>query len=150
MSAILNCSAWKSAICAPERLALEHVLARLVERRPGRAQRAGADVDAPAVEPAHGELEALAFRADAVGGRHLAVLEDHLPRRLRVPAHLLLVGAEREPRRVLHHREGRDAAGALVARAREHEIEVGGAGAGDELLGAVEDVVVARRAWPRS
>ena len=36
-----------------------------------------------------------------------------------------------------------DAAGTGIARACEHEVEVGRAGAGDELLGAVEDVMIA-------
>src|SRR5690606_36464527 len=44
-------------------LALVHVIASLVERRPSCPQRAGADVDAAAVEAAHGVLEAVAFDA---------------------------------------------------------------------------------------
>ena len=64
-------------------------------------------------------------------------------RRLRVPAHLAFVGAEGEAGRSLLDGEGRDAVRPAVAGAREDEVEVGGAGAGDELLGAVEDVVIA-------
>jgi tetratricopeptide (TPR) repeat protein len=78
----------------PERLALAHVGDRLVERRLSAADRTGADVEAPAVKSRHGDLEAVAFRADKIGGRHARALHDHLARRLGAPAHLLLVGAE--------------------------------------------------------
>src|SRR5581483_11379479 len=95
------------------------VLACLVEGRPGSAERAGTDVHATPVESAHGELEALPLLADAVGGRHLAALEDDLPRRLGVPAHLLLERTERETRGALHHGEGPP--GSLVRCAREED-----------------------------
>ena len=93
-----------------ERLALEHVVARLVDGEGGGAERAGADVDAAAVEAGHGELEALALdAADEIGGGDAAVLHDDLARRLGVPAHLLLVGAETQAGRALHDDERGDA-----------------------------------------
>ena len=57
MSAILNCSTWKSSeVSWPNALTLEHVIARLVDSEgPGGAERAGTDVDAAAVEAGHGE-----------------------------------------------------------------------------------------------
>src|SRR5690348_8664809 len=82
-----------------ELAALLHVFDRTVEAELRAAERAGADIDAAAVEPGHGDAEALAFRADAVVDRHAAILEQHHRGRLRLPAELLLLRAEREPRR---------------------------------------------------
>src|SRR5262249_52387150 len=89
------------------------------------------------------EAEAIALRADAARGRNADVLEDHLACRLRIPAHLFLVGAERHALVGLAHDEGGDAFGPVGAGARHHDIDVAGSGAGDELLRAVEDVVAA-------
>jgi hypothetical protein len=49
-----------------ELLALLHVLLRLGERALGGAHRAGGDVDAPAVQALHGDLEAFALAAQQV------------------------------------------------------------------------------------
>ena len=111
---------------AAERLALAHIGERLGERRLAAAERAGADVEPAAVEPGHGDLEAFALGADAIAAAGTRdALHDHLPRRLGVPAHLALVGAEGEAGRPLLDQEGRDAAGARLAGARHDEIEVG-------------------------
>src|SRR5690606_27133887 len=76
-------------------LALVHVVASLVERRPSRPQRAGANVDAATVEAAHAVLEAVAFDASYELKRwYFDVFQDDLSGRLRIPAHLSLVGAE--------------------------------------------------------
>ena len=53
-----------------ELLALLGIFDRLVEAALGAAERAGADVDAPAVEAHHRDAEALALGADEVGHRH--------------------------------------------------------------------------------
>ena len=90
---------------AAELLALEQVIAGNLQARLRGAQRAGADVDAPAVEARHGDLEALPFRADEVLRRHAAVLEDDHRGRLAVPAELLLLGAEGEARRIPLNRD---------------------------------------------
>ena len=99
------------------------------------AERAGGDVEPAAVEPGHRDLEADAFLAEPVGDGHARVLEDHRARRLRVPAHLALVGAEAKgPACRLSTTKRGNAGGAVAAGARHHHIEVAGAGAGDELL----------------
>jgi hypothetical protein len=82
-----------------ELLALDDVARRRLQAGARAAQRAGADVDAPAVEPHHRDLEAVTLGPEPVGDRHLAVLEDHRRGRLAVPAELLLLLAERQARR---------------------------------------------------
>ena len=105
------------------------------------ADRTGADVEPPAVEPGHRDLEAAAFHADQIGRRHAHALQDHLAGRLRAPSHLLLFRPESEAGRVLLDQEGGDAGRAALAGARHHQIEVARSGAGDELLDAVEHVI---------
>jgi hypothetical protein len=107
-----------------ERLALFHVGQRLVERALRAAERTGRDIDAAAVEPGHRDLEADALIAEPVGDRHAGILENHRAGRLRVPAHLALVGAERQPRRVALDHQRRDAAGSVAAGPHHHHIEV--------------------------
>ena len=48
------------------------------------------------VEGRHRDLEALPLAAEDVRGGHAHLVEDHLPRRLGVPPHLLLDGTERQ------------------------------------------------------
>ena len=93
-----------------ERVALVHVAQCPVERELRAAERAGGDVDAAAVEAGHRDLEALAQDAEQSGCRHPHLVEDHLARRLGVPAHLLLVGAEREAGGIAGHEERGDSA----------------------------------------
>ena len=97
----------------------------------------------PPSRPGHRDLEADAFVAEPVCDRHAGILEDHRAGRLRVPAHLALVGAERKPGRVGLDHQRRDAAGPVAAGPHHHDIEVAAAGAGDELLLAVEHVMIA-------
>ena len=66
----------------------------------------------------------------------------------RVPAHLVLLGAETQSRRVLLDDERRDAARPVAAGAGHHDVDVGRPRAGDELLDAVEHVVARRRGRP--
>ena len=114
---------------------------RSLEAGARRAERAGRDVDPPAVEAPHRDLEALALRADAVVDRHAAVLEDHHRGRLRVPAELLLLRAEAQPGRAPLDHDAADAARALAAGAHHAGVDVGRAGARDERLAAVQHVV---------
>ena len=132
-----------------EGLALFHVSKRLFQRALRAAERAGGDIEPAAVEPGHRDLEARAFLAEPVGDRHAHILEDDGARRLRVPAHLALVGAERNARRVARHDESGNPGSAVAAGARHHHIEVARAGAGDELLLAVENIMVAVAHRPR-
>ena len=131
---------------AAEGLAVLQVGHRAAERELRAAQGAGRDVDAAAVEAAHGHGEALAqalLAADEAVGRDAHAVEHDLRRRLVAPAHLLLVRAEGQARGALVHQERGDALGALGAGAGHDQVDVGGAGAGDELLHPVEHPLVA-------
>ena len=75
--------------------------------------------------------------------RDAHAFENNLPGRLRIPAHLAFVGAERQARRSLFDEERRDAGRARRAGARHHEIEVRRSRAGDELLDPVEHIRIA-------
>ena len=101
MSASVNWVAWKSAIGVAELLALLGVFDRFVEAALGTAERAGADVDAPAVEAHHRDPEAFALGADAVGDGHPDLVEIDLGGRLRMPAELLLLRAETDALHIL-------------------------------------------------
>ena len=88
-------------------------------------------------------------RREKVVGRHLAIVENDLAGRLHVPAHLVLVAPKERPGASSGHDEGGNAFRPVVAGAGHDDIEVAVAGAGDELLGAVEHIVAAARA-PRA
>lgn len=107
------------------------------------AERRGGDVQATAIEPAHGDLEAVAFAAEAIFSGYAHAVEHDGAGRLHVPAHLLLVGAEGQARRILLDDEGRDPLGAVFAGARHDHIEAGFTGAGDELFLAGQHIAVA-------
>src|SRR5690606_28399713 len=79
-----------------ELLALLHVRERAIERILRAAKRTGGDVEAPAIEPLHRVLEALALWSNTVLDRHAAIFEVHDRGRLRTPAHLVFVLAEAE------------------------------------------------------
>src|SRR5262249_55162372 len=116
---------------------------RLVEAALRTPQRAGADVQAAAVEPGHGEAEAVALGTDAVLDRDLDVVEVDLRCGRRVPAELLLVRAEADAFLVLLDDQAGDALGPppyteiILAGADHGDVEVVDAAAGDELLRAV-------------
>ncbi len=107
------------------------------------AQRAGGDVQPPAVQAHHGEAETVALVADPVLDRHAAIVEIDDGGGLAAPAHLLLVRPEAEARRPLLHHHGRDAPGPGLAGADHDHIDVRDPGAGNEGLGAVQHIVVA-------
>ena len=75
--------------------------------------------------------------------RHAAILEHHHRGRLRLPAELLLLRAEREPRRALLDHDAGNALRPGAAGAHHADVDVGDAAAGDEGLGAVEHVMIA-------
>src|SRR5207253_7787891 len=87
--------------------ALAQVFDGAIEAELGAAERAGGDAEAAAVEPGHGDREALPVGADAVPRRHPAIREIDRGGRLRLPAELLLRRAEREPRRFLLDHQAR-------------------------------------------
>ena len=72
--------------------------------------------------------------------RHAAVVEAHHRGGLRAPAHLLLGLAERQAGRALLDQERADPARPVAAGPAHDQVEVAGAGAGDERLAAVEHV----------
>src|SRR5581483_10889215 len=78
-----------------------------------------------------------------MGDGDAAILEEHHRRRLAVPTELLLALAEGEAGRALFNDEAGDAARPLAARTHHRDIEVADAAAGDEGLGAVDDVLIA-------
>src|SRR5690606_27027397 len=128
---------------ASELLAFLRITHRLVKTALPAAERAGTDVEPPAVEPLHRDAEAFAFAADHVLRRHPHVLEDQRRGRLRMPPRLALRRAERNARHVLLDRQTRDAAWALAAGADHGQVQLVLAGPADELLGAVDDPVTA-------
>ena len=88
-------------------------------------------------------LEAVAFLADALPGRHAHVVEHDLAGL--VVDHQVVGGGDLDARRVHVDQEAGDAAAGALLRIgdREHLREIDLVGAGDEALDAVDDVVVA-------
>ena len=126
-----------------ELLALLGVIDRFVEAALGAAERAGADVEPPAVEAHHRDAEAFALAADAVGDRHPDLVEIDLRGRLRMPAELLLLGAEADALHVLFDDQRADALGPILAGADHGHVDFILAAAGNERLGAGDDIMVA-------
>src|SRR6202007_689636 len=130
--------------CGPERLPVGEIFGRLVERGLRPAERTCGDVDPATVEAVHRDAEAGAFAvlpAQHRIGRHPTALEDNLRRRLPVPAHLLFLTTETQPRSFPFDDERRYSAWTLTAGARHHHVDIRGAGAGNELFDAVEHIV---------
>ncbi len=115
------------------------------------AQRTRRDIDASPVEPGHRNPEADTLVAEPVGNRHARILEDHRAGRLRIPAHLALVGAERKPGRIALDHQRRNASGPVAAGPHHHHVDIALASAGNKLLLAIEHIMVAiaHRAGPQ-
>ncbi len=143
MSARRNCSSLEFVEPFAEGLALFHIGQRFFQRRLGAAERAGRDIEPAAVEAGHRDLKANTFLAEPIAGGDAHVLEDDGARRLRVPAHLALVGAKRDAGGIARHDERRNARRAFAAAPRHHHIKIARAGAGDELFLPIENVMVA-------
>src|SRR5499427_7567327 len=109
----------------------------------GDAERARTVLDAADIEPLLAEAHAFAFRSDAVARGHAHILEHDLPRL--VAHHGFVAGAELHAGRIhVDDEAGNAAARALRAVGRDHGLhEIGVAGAGDEALDAVDQVVIA-------
>src|SRR4029077_17206760 len=125
----------------PELFSLAHVFDGALQAELGAADRAGGAVEPAAVEPGHGDAKAKTLLADAVGDRNPAILEDHHRGRLRFPAELFFLGAERKARRPLFHDDAGNAVRPLLSGAHHADIKVRDAAAGDEGLRAVDDVM---------
>src|SRR6516164_6151301 len=134
MSASLNLSAWKSASNCPNW--------RRSSRCSRAASRAGRNIEATAVEPHHRDLEPVRLCAEPVGGRYAAILEDHHRCRLRAPAELSFLLAERQTRGAFLDDEAGDAFGPGAAGAYHRHINVADRAAGDERLRAIEDIII--------
>src|SRR5438094_9437749 len=93
-----------------ELLALLRITDGGLERGLGDAEPQRAGGRSRDVERAHGELEALALGAEAVGGRHRAVAEVQRHRRRGADAHLSFFLADREAGRALLDEKRRHAA----------------------------------------
>src|SRR5215472_19252455 len=117
--------------------------ARCVETGVRAAERAGRNIEAAAVEPHHRDLESVPLCAEPVGDRYAAILEDHHCCRLRVPAELPFLLAERQTWGAFLDDEAGDAVGARAAGAHHRHINVADTAAGDERLRAIEHVMVA-------
>src|SRR5262249_46814313 len=91
----------------------------------------------------HCDLESDTLVAQQVFDWHAGVFKNHRPRRLRVPTHLALVGAERQSRRAALDHEGRDTGRPLAAAPYHHDVEVATPGTGDELLLTIQHVMIA-------
>ena len=81
--------------------------------------------------------------ADAVGDRHADLVEIDLGGRLRMPAELLFLGAEADALHVLFDDQAGDALGPVLAGADHGHVDFILAAAGDERLGAGDDIMVA-------
>src|SRR5205823_10972870 len=121
---------------------LQHVTARRLPAGAGTAQRAGADIEAAAIEPHHRDRKAVALGAEAVGDRDPAILENDHRGRLGVPAELFFLLAEREALRALFDHEARNAFRAALAGAHHRDVDVAGAAARDEGLRAVQHIMI--------
>ena len=128
---------------AAELLALAHVAPAGVERGLRRAQRAGRDIDPPAVQAFHGDRKPLAFLAEPVGGRYANVFESDGARGLAVPAHLGFLAPVADALAVCRHGESADPGRPGLAGTRHHHQQVGIARAGDEALAAVQHIGIA-------
>ncbi len=108
-----------------------------------------ADADAALVQGLDGDLVSLADRAEHVGDRDDAVVENQLAGRARTDAELVLFSADGEPGRgALDEERGDAAVGARGIDGGEDEKEPGLEGVGDPELasGEAPDVAVAHRA----
>ncbi len=120
------------------------VVGRRFECRARHADRLRGDADAAAFEVGERDAIALALAAEEIPRRHAAVLEHDLRGVGGVLAEFLLQPRDDIAGRRRRHDERADAALAGVAVGdREHDRDVGVLARGDELLGAVQHVVVA-------
>ena len=127
-----------------ECLTLARVISRAFEggaRHPYRLRR---DADAPALQIGQRDLVALAFRAQPVRGRDAHVFEGDVAGVRRMLPQLVFHAQHLIARRVGRHDERRDAALARVGVGNgEDDHGLSALARRDELLGAVQDVVVA-------
>ena len=124
----------------PEGLPLLGVGGRELDDVPDPGHAGDAQLEPADVQDVEGDAVPLADLAEQVSGGDHRVLEDERARRAAPDPHLVLLGTRGEPGRVAVDDEG----GELVAvDLGEDDEDVGEAGVGDPLLGAVQDPVLA-------
>ena len=128
-------------------LALLHIALGVGQSPLRRAHRAGGNVDAPAVQPLHGNFETLALAPEQVVGGNAHIVKTDGARGLAVPAHFFFFFAVADARQMRRHGKRADAACARlrIARARHQHQHIGGTGAADKRLAAVDDVFAAHQ-----
>ena len=116
--------------------ALGHIGPRCVKGLLRRPQRTGRDIQPPAVQPSHGVGKPEAFGAQKVFDGCLAVIQLHLPGRLRAPAHFVFQPAKGQPLCAIFHDQSRDALWAVIACPGHDNIGIRIASTRDKGLGA--------------
>ena len=133
----------KAANRLAELLAVGGIALCQFQRRPRRADGAGADVEPTAIKAHHRDLEAVALIADEIFHRHPAIVEEDLRRRLGIPAHLAFLRAETDAGRIRRHGDTADPLRAVIAGADHGHIDIRLAATGDEGLAAVQHIMIA-------
>src|SRR5690606_31939025 len=131
-------------------LALAAIFQRLVERRLRAPERAGGDVETAAVKSRHCDAETGSFLPEQIFNRNPAIIENNSSCRLRVPAHLEFIAAERKAGCIFWHNDGGNSLGTVLASTHHRHIDIRGASTRNELLRAVEDIMVAVARGARS
>ena len=120
----------------------------MLERGLHPAEARRAELEAADVEDVEGDPVALAGLAEQGVLGHDHAVEHHRAGRAAVDAHLVLLGADRQAGRVALDQEGAECLAVDLGVDRE---QVGEAGVGDELLGAVEvPAAVGQASRPRA
>src|SRR5699024_10766766 len=95
------------------------------------------------VEAFHRDVEAIAFFAESVFYGHSDIFEDDLAGGLGIPAHLVLIGAKGQAGSIGGHDQGGDPLRTRVSVSTHHNIKDCGTCTRDELVDAVEHILVA-------
>ena len=113
-----------------------------IETALGATKRTGPDVQPSAIKASHRDTKAFAFVANAVFNRNADIVEIHLSGGLRMPAELLLVGAETDALHVFFDDKAGNALCAIIGCARHGDIYLVLAAAGNELLRTIDDIII--------
>src|SRR5690606_7189790 len=100
------------------------------------------DVEPPPIKPCHCDAETGSFLIEKLFNRNAAYIENDGSRRLRIPAHLEFVGAERKAGCIFWHNDGGNSLGTVLAGTHHCHIDICCASTRNELLGAVENIMV--------
>ena len=107
------------------------------------AQRTSANVQPSAVQAHHRKAETIAFRAYAIGHGHATIFENHLRGGRGIPAKLFLRRAKAKPCCVLVDDKATNALCFVIAGADHDNIDVIISSARDELLRAIQHIMIA-------